>query len=68
MKTYQFRFLGKTKGAIGAMCGYSKDIDAKDIDEAIERLYDTHEHIVKLEVWNEELERWDYARYRAWAW
>lgn len=52
MNEYKFIFEGKLVGAIGVMCGFSKSVFADDLEKAILKLYDTHEHISKLKVWN----------------
>lgn len=52
MKEYKFTFEGKQVGAIGAFQGFSKSVFADSIENAILKLYDTHEHIIKLKVWN----------------
>jgi hypothetical protein len=52
MKEYKFTFTGKLNGAIGAFCGFSKSVFADDLEKAILKLYDTHEHISKLHYWD----------------
>ena len=52
MKEYKFTFEGKLNGAIGAFQGFSKSVFADDLEKAILGIYETHEHISKLKVWN----------------
>ena len=52
MKEYKFTFEEKLLGAIGAFQGFSKSVFADDLEKAILKVYDTHEHISKLKVWN----------------
>ena len=54
MKEYKFTFEGKQVGAIGAFQGFSKSVFADSIENAILKLYDTHEHIIKLHFWDGE--------------
>jgi hypothetical protein len=68
MNEYIFKLEGKEKGAIGALCGFTKVIEAIDIEKAILSLYDHYDHVIKLEVWNEKKERWDFARKNSWDW
>jgi hypothetical protein len=68
MNEYIFKFQAKEKGAIGALFGFTETIKAPDIEKAILSLYDHYDHVIKLEVWNEEKERWDFARKNSWDW
>ena len=52
MKEYKFTFEGKLVGAIGAFQGFTKSVSADSLEKAILGIYDTHEHISKLKVWN----------------
>lgn len=52
MKEYHFTFFGKTVGAIGASSSYSKTVESDSLENAILKLYDTHEHISQLRIWN----------------
>jgi hypothetical protein len=52
MKEYRFTFEGKLVGAIGASYGFNMVLGADSLENAILKIYDTHEHISKLKVWN----------------
>jgi len=52
MNQYTFSFEGKLNGAIGAFQGFTKSVFADDLEKAILKLYDTHEHISKLHFWD----------------
>lgn len=54
MKEYKFAFNGKLNGAIGASCGFTKSVFADSLENAILKLYDTHEHISRLHFWDGE--------------
>ena len=52
MKEYKFQFEGRQVGAIGTFSGFAKTVESDSLENAILKLYDTHEHISKLKVWN----------------
>jgi hypothetical protein len=43
-----------------SICGFTKSVTANNIDEAILKLYDTHEHIRQIYYWNGV----EYVRYK----
>lgn len=45
MKKYKISFTGREINAIGKFYSYSKTVQADDLDSAVLRLYDTHDHI-----------------------
>lgn len=47
---YSARFTGRTKGAIGIFSAFSKEVEGATLKEAIENLYETHEHIQGLRM------------------
>jgi hypothetical protein len=54
MKDYKFAFNGKLVGAIGVSNGHVKEIQSDSLENAILKLYDTHEHISRLHFWDGE--------------
>lgn len=48
MIKYTACFVGRLIGAIGEFSWFNVDIEAKNVDEAVDKLYETHEHITRL--------------------
>lgn len=45
MKIFFFEFMGRELGAIGILYNYCREIKASSYNEAVLKLYETHEHI-----------------------
>ena len=45
MKALSISYMGREVGAIGILCHYCREIRANSMDEAVLKLYETHEHI-----------------------
>jgi hypothetical protein len=58
MKTYKIKFLGVTIGSIGHQRTFAETVQGENFYEAKLKLYDTHEHIMVLEV---NGEKYDYT-------
>ncbi len=52
MQKYQFSFEGKFVGSIRVSYGHNVTVEAENLEKAIQKLYDTHEHISKLKVFH----------------
>ena len=52
MKTYYFEIVGRLVGAIGIVEHHNIEVRANSYDEAVLKLYDTHEHI-SIKYWSE---------------
>lgn len=52
MKEFKFQFVGKRVGAIGASTYYQQAVESDTLENAILKLYDTHEHISQLKVFH----------------
>lgn len=50
MKKYKITFEGKELNAIGIMCMFGETIEAENLDNAVLKLYDTHDHIRVITV------------------
>lgn len=50
MKTYKISFFGRLKGAIGISYPCYREIEAESKEEALLKLYDTHEHIYTTSI------------------
>lgn len=50
MTTYHISFRGREKGALGIYSNYAQTVEANTEEEAILKLYDTHEHIEVLSI------------------
>jgi hypothetical protein len=50
MKTYTFSFKGREVGAIGVMGYFRQTVQAETEEAARLKLYDTHEHIMHLQL------------------
>jgi hypothetical protein len=48
MNTYTFTFFGRQVGAIGSTHHDCVAVQAEDYEEAIRKLYETHEHISRM--------------------
>lgn len=47
MNTYKCQFLGRESGALGNNSYCEKIVEAETADKAFQKLYDTHENIMK---------------------
>ena len=47
---YRITFIGRLIGAIGIHYQHKVDVEADSEDSAIEKLYETHEHIMVLTI------------------
>lgn len=52
MYTFYFEFLGREKHAIGINSNFNKSVQANSYDEAVIKLYETHEHIT-IRFWSQ---------------
>lgn len=50
MKKFTFNFLGRKNGSIGKRLKFTVTTEAEKFDDALMKLYDTHEHIHVLKV------------------
>lgn len=50
MKRFRIQFVGRKVGAIGIVYRHDVTVEAETPEDAVAKLYDTHEHITGLEI------------------
>ena len=50
MNKYNIRFKGREVGAIGILSWYEVTVEANNEEDAVLKLYDTHEHITQKTI------------------
>ena len=50
MNKYNIRFKGREVGAIGILSWYEVTVEANNEEDALFKLYDTHEHITQKTI------------------
>lgn len=52
MNNYKCKFLGRESGALGINSYFELQVEADTVDQALLKLYDTHENIMKYQIVN----------------